>query len=340
MFKLEEEEDSFAHELHEAITRQQDVVRLDSLSDGLDARILNIRDQAGKTLLGYAIETGKHVLVQKLLLERADPNVETHNKSPLMLAILQGTSAIIDQLLLFGAKEHDVYELYHQAIKKRSTAIIGSLVRSGFDINVRAADNSFVLVDAVLSKNFDLIETCLRLGADREMRDDQGRTVLQYLQELQNPNRQELKQSGRGGLKSSGRLQFSQEQLKCLAVSNDKGDPVVDEPGYMSRVTDEEIINFLQKSTSRWGDGNQKLYRVKGLANRFGEMSVDDAIEMFARLDRAEQKDVLLFVPLHLHMRLKNAGFRISPAHVPEFGSRDESGMLSSNGSNTSCVLQ
>lgn len=267
MFKFDEEnENVLAHDLYD-------------LSHRPNAQVINMPDRAGKTLLAYALEVGSLPIINNLLQEGADPNHPMNGKSPLLYAVQECSHEIVDTLLLFGARDGDAHELFHEAIKRRSKHIIHSLVRTGFDINARAADNGFALIDAVLGKDSDVIEICLRLGANPEMRDGEDRTALELLQHLQK------KRKG---------LTYSREHLR------DIGDPIVDDPGMMSRASDAEIIKLLQQDT-------QNLELVKEHASRMSSMPMDVAQEYFAELDRATQKKVAMFVPLHLRDRLKNS---------------------------------
>ncbi len=280
MFPLEEEEAHFTHD-----TSMPDTSMLDS-------QVINMSDKTGKTLVGYAIETEKVILLETLLLQGADPNAPTHGKMPLMLAVEQNMPEIVDQLLLFGAKDPDVYDLFVAAIKNRSKKIIHSLVRSGFDINSRSADDSFPLVEAVLSQDSDIIEAFLQLGADREMRDGQNRTAFDVVRQLQTP-------APRG-------VAFSIKHLK------EASDSIVDDRA-MSRISDKEVLDKLQTTEVPYAN----IDRAKEIAQQLASMPIDEAVDMYSKLDRALQKDVLLFVPLYLHARIKPSVLRRSPVSAP-----------------------
>lgn len=273
MFPLEEEEISFDQEDESFPT----------------AQILNLQDKAGKTLLGYAIETKNAFLVSQILEKEANPNALTHGKTPLMLAVEMNLLEIVNTLLLFGAKDPDHYDLFTTAIRNRASQIIHSLVRAGFDINARSADDSFPLIDAIQFKDGDIIDTCLSLGADHTLRDGDNRSVYDVVQKMQKP--------------IAGGSPFSIEHLR------DTGDSII-EPGAMSKITCKEIVDRLQKAESF----QITIARAKEIAQRLASMPIDDAIQFFVKnIDKSFHKEVLFFVPPYLHDRLKPHALKRTP---------------------------
>lgn len=111
-------------------------------------------------------------------------------------AVAVGSEAAVRLLLQAGAKT-DVTAgsgPLHRAIKNQSkksrNAIVNLLIDHGCDINLRDADKATPLMVACLRGQDDVIKTLLDRGADPDLVDDHGRTVLHKMAAEATPNYQ------------------------------------------------------------------------------------------------------------------------------------------------------
>lgn len=317
MFEFEEE-DTIIQEIVSAI-KQNDQKELQSWAKAVNPEMLNFPDSNGITLLGHAIDVGDVCVVDTLIKQSADVNKETNGKSPLMLAVQKGNKEIVRSLLLARATDSDHYELFHHAIKAKSVDIVQLLVRQGFDINARAADSSFPLIDAVLTRHAELIETCIRLGANPLLYDYEGRQVIQLLQECQN----------------------SPEKAQKILGNEYEIEDIIEDQEEFQKISDEEIIKLLETITPKWLGYAEHLKARKSIAQKLNILPLKDALELFERYDRKNQKEVLPFLPIALYEKTKQSQLRKSPTVEPELSERDRFGIYNSYGNNSyGCWLQ
>lgn len=210
MFELEED-NHFPHELYQAAIIEKNQQRTARLCEQLGAKIINTPDRDGKTVLGYAIEKAEIDKVSMLLAVGADSNRSTHGKSPLLLAVSKGRHQVVNILCMFRATD-DTSTLFRQAIEAKSPETIRALVEGGFNINIRheallplhedvfsSHEESLPLIEAVCSRNKDLVRACLDLGADKHKKDSEGRTAITVLQDLMSRHWEGLRQRRKQG---------------------------------------------------------------------------------------------------------------------------------------------
>lgn len=192
-----EEDNHYPEELHRAAIIKKDGKRTAELCKQLSAEIINAPDRKGKTVLAYAIEKSGGDIVGLILAGGADANLKVAGKSPLMIAVAQARAELIELLCMCSATD-DAYTLFHQAIAVKSPETIQALAQNGFDINASDGD-SVPLIDAVLSRNKNVVKTCLDLGADRNKCVSEERTAMSIARDLYTSNLECLRaQSGKG----------------------------------------------------------------------------------------------------------------------------------------------
>lgn len=180
MFELEEE-NHFPHELLVAM-QKKDFEKVARLCETLSKKILNAPDREGKTILIHAIEKGSVLDVCKVLECGADVNKACNGKTPLMYVVKHKRHELVQLFDSFGARDDD-YALFHHAIRSESPELVKELELSRFQINPRQSE-SLPIIEAVRAANIDMVRACLDSYADKDMKDIEGKTAMNVVQEL------------------------------------------------------------------------------------------------------------------------------------------------------------
>ena len=156
-----------------------------SLLEKLGAN-LNMKDEVGDTLLIAAIKQNRFDIIKILIEKRVDINSKnTSGETPLVNAIKYSSAEIILWLIDNGAKinidsteKFDEAPLYH-AIISNKLEIAKLLIERGADITI-LQDGKFPQFCNVMQSNdaSDIIDLLAEIGADLDMKDESGYTLL------------------------------------------------------------------------------------------------------------------------------------------------------------------
>lgn len=145
-------------------------------------RKYGMRDVDGKVPLSVVARDGR-LDIAKLLIELGEsPNgTDSDGFTPLMMALLWNRADMADILLDAGAIPTEERVLWGSALRIAvgggRRPIISRLIRCGAKINaVEGWSGHAVLHEAVMYRNYEAIETLIAAGADRKVRDKDGKT--------------------------------------------------------------------------------------------------------------------------------------------------------------------
>jgi hypothetical protein len=140
-------------------------------------------DLDGFDPLTSAAKEGQLEVVRQLLKLKLSPNTESADGySPLLMA-LWGHPEIVSLLLDAGADpnynaQYYEYPLTRAAASGGSPSTIDSLLKSGAKLNaVDRWEGQTALHAAVMSQNYEVVQTLLEAGADPSIRDYSGKTA-------------------------------------------------------------------------------------------------------------------------------------------------------------------
>ena len=156
---------------------------------------LEARDFQELPPLYYAVSGGHEACVKLLLKAGADVKFTTHPvfKTPLiMTAVVQNNPAVLDALLSGGIDLQAKNGIGENALLRTLNLFISSknpaklklaeiLIRAGIDVNCRDERGITALMYAAALGNETLIQLLLKHGADKTLKDGQGRTASAYL---------------------------------------------------------------------------------------------------------------------------------------------------------------
>ncbi|KLJ07588.1 hypothetical protein EMPG_16946 [Blastomyces silverae] len=177
---LEDEFDSESLRVLEVVSEgNEDELRL-LLDKGVNLRAV---DRDGQTALHLAV-INHHVSLAELLL-KAGSNTEaaSHGGSkPLYIAAELGNVAFVNLLLRFSAdveshNDETGYTAFHQALLNGHADVAEALLENEADIDALTPDGHTPLFSAVIHDNLDITEFLLENGANKYLRDDNGKTV-------------------------------------------------------------------------------------------------------------------------------------------------------------------
>ncbi|MEK7795460.1 MAG: ankyrin repeat domain-containing protein [Candidatus Hydrogenedentota bacterium] len=190
--------------LHLAAARGLDAVVDWLLISGLDA---NCRDQSLRTPLHNAAVTGSAEIVRILLEREADPSVtDDHGKTPLHLAAEKGDTALVKMLLDAGAARDTLDDdgqtpLLLAAYQGNGDAV-SLLIEQGANVDARQKDGMTLAqaatgyivehllgredpVGAEVQDQFELLKSLQSRGANLNVSDELGVTLLHRMREAQ-----------------------------------------------------------------------------------------------------------------------------------------------------------
>ncbi|OJD27330.1 hypothetical protein ACJ73_01282 [Blastomyces percursus] len=177
---LENEFDSESLRVLEVVSEgNEDELRL------LLDKSVNLRavDRDGQTALHLAVING-HVSLAELLL-KAGSNTEAASHSgskPLYIAAELGNITLLNILLRFNAdveshNDETGYTAFHQALLNGHADVAEALLENEADIDALTPDGHTPLFSAVIHDNLDIAEFLLENGANKYLRDGNGKTV-------------------------------------------------------------------------------------------------------------------------------------------------------------------
>ena len=134
--------------------------------------------------LREACENGNLEQVRRLLSQGADPNTETPDWTPLMLASGEGHAEIVKVLLTEGAdinaKTNDNETALIRAAKWGHAEIVTLLLDKGADVDAKTEDGGTALMLASGFGQGEIVKLLLDKGADINAKNREGRTALTW----------------------------------------------------------------------------------------------------------------------------------------------------------------
>lgn len=161
------------------------------VTDNRTAPLLNHESTNGFTPVLASIFSRKLSVLRRLLEIGASPDCETTwGMTPLLASVMTDDVVAVSILLEFRANVQ--YETaqhvhaVHLAAMKGRTAVLKMLVRSGADVNATTSDTGkSALMFAVIANQLDAVTTLLALGADKDKRDQSGKSAADYAVQLE-----------------------------------------------------------------------------------------------------------------------------------------------------------
>jgi len=161
----------------------------------------------GYTLLHFAAERNKYVVVELLLAAGANPNIadKIGSRMPIHYAAIRNFPDIIKLLVEAGAsievKDSNGFTPLENAIYYNSINAVQILLEAGANPNTV---NKYGQTPLYLSlNNIDIAKLLLDAGANTEAKDIQGKTLLDYLKDGHNPELRALLEKTKGGSRKS-----------------------------------------------------------------------------------------------------------------------------------------
>lgn len=149
---------------------------------------LDKQGDLGKTLLHYAVGSGKPEMVKALLQRHANPNIQDHrSRTPLHQAVQFGKRDMVVALFFKKGvtnpdiKDYDGMTPLHLAVKSKKINIVNSLLKRFANPNIQDNLGMTSLHHAVQSARLDVIKVLLKKGANPNIKDNYGRTPLHYV---------------------------------------------------------------------------------------------------------------------------------------------------------------
>lgn len=146
------------------------------------------RRRDGKTPLHVAAGIGNVPAIDLLLKAGADPMALANNKAcPLHEAVYYGKTAAFKALLPvytrvnFSPEKAD--SPVYMVINLGNAQMLDELLKAGLRVNAPNFARRPLLIEAVKAKRTDMVQRLLNAGADRNGKDEQGRTANDYADE-------------------------------------------------------------------------------------------------------------------------------------------------------------
>ncbi|XP_076684322.1 uncharacterized protein LOC143377176 [Andrena cerasifolii] len=151
---------------------------------------VDAQDQAGKTILYFAVEDGCSLIVQYLLKHHPDVNNRS-NRSALNVAVHgngRDYSKIAENLLQYGLtinpEDANTYKLLHTAVSKGYLTIVEELLKYGHDVNMvnysGPRKGCTPLHVATKNKQEEIAKLLVSYGAGVNAQDETGKTPIFY----------------------------------------------------------------------------------------------------------------------------------------------------------------
>lgn len=143
--------DVYAQDIHAAVLKDDSLTIKEALKNGAD---INVRDKYGATPLMTAARWGNIPMVRFLLKNGATPNQPRSEA---------GRMALHVACAYYGGMQ-----------------ICKALIAAGADVNAVTLKGETPLMMAASNGKADVVELLLRLGADKQKKDQNGKTALDY----------------------------------------------------------------------------------------------------------------------------------------------------------------
>ncbi|KAL2386345.1 hypothetical protein RJZ90_000741 [Blastomyces dermatitidis] len=150
------------------------------LDKGVNLRAV---DRDGQTALHLAVINDRVSLAELLLKAGSNTEAASHSGSkPLYIAAELGNITFVNLLLRFNAdveshNDETGYTAFHQALLNGHADVAEALLENEADIDALTPDGHTPLFSAVIHDNVDITEFLLENGANKYLRDDNGKTV-------------------------------------------------------------------------------------------------------------------------------------------------------------------
>ncbi len=141
--------------------------------------------------LGAAV-TGHHLCIVKYLVSKgADVNLRFDADSGptvLMGAAFNGNLEIVEYLVSKGAKVKDIsrdrnHSTLSNALEGKNYKIAEFLISKGADVNFKTGTGETLIIRCVKAKDTDAVRILIDAVADPFLKDDKGRSALDYVKE-------------------------------------------------------------------------------------------------------------------------------------------------------------
>jgi len=183
--------------------------------------LIAIQDNEGRNPLHYAIRSNQQGNVEVLLKYGADPNCLTKQRvSPLIIATLQESPLMVQQLLSYGANPNQAcldtkQTALHFAAEKKQGDIVNLLLTHGAHVNQADIDGVLPLHLAAKQGNLPIVSLLLAAGSSLRAKDHSGNTLFHYAAQSDQPRLLEvLKELGLSYQKQTKILQPSLRKSK------------------------------------------------------------------------------------------------------------------------------
>lgn len=170
---------AYATPLHKAVQAINEKTVHSLVESGLD---INAKDAYLKTPLHYAASIGRYSLVKYLVEQGADVRIkDKYHKTALVYAIEKNRIKVIIYLSKKANEQEELQkeDFLFEAAKQGDMDYVAYAVSTG-DINKPNKDGKTALHIAAEAGQFDTVAFLLRLGANKELLDHDGRTALNY----------------------------------------------------------------------------------------------------------------------------------------------------------------
>lgn len=151
---------------------------------------VNSRDRNGDSPLNMAASKGNEAMVEALLRAQADVNLANlAGVTPLMGAAFSGKAQIVRQLLAAGARPEPLDRVRKNAAIYAAGVgcqdCLAELLRAGTPVNARLDNDETLLMWAAAYGHLATVRFLLEQGADRQLRDNRGKTAADMAREGQ-----------------------------------------------------------------------------------------------------------------------------------------------------------
>jgi ankyrin repeat protein len=157
-----------AHEIHDAV-RQGDIGKVRALLHD-NPKIVNAKDDRGRTPLFFASMRGHREIAQLLIANGADVNArDAYGDPPLYHATLAGHREIVENLVHHGAEINEIMEEgtpLSLAIYRGHIGVAELLIKMGADVNLKMKNGETVLHHAAEMGDRAIIEVLVKAGAE------------------------------------------------------------------------------------------------------------------------------------------------------------------------------